>query len=90
MIAKKYFSMDVLIDLMMNKLFMLAEYVCNKTSCACDCKIRPQMVEPALSKDIVPTIRFSNEEQTSKKRVNSNTSKQPQLNITFVEGELFE
>ena len=90
MIAKKYFSMDVLIDLMMTKLFMLAEYVCDKTSCACGQKMLPQIVEPALSNEIVQTIRFSNEEQTTNKRVNSNTSKQPRLNIKFVEGDLFE
>lgn len=30
MIAKKTFSMDALIDLTMTKLFLLAEYVCDK------------------------------------------------------------
>jgi hypothetical protein len=42
MIAKKNFSMDVLVDLMMTKLFILAEYVCDKTSCACGHKLLPQ------------------------------------------------
>lgn len=32
MIANKTFNVDVLIDLLMTKLFLLAEYVCNKTS----------------------------------------------------------
>ncbi len=90
MIAKKYFSMDVLIDLMMTKLFLLAEYVCDKTSCACGHKMLLQTVEPAPSQDIVPTIRFSIEELNANKRVNSITSKQPQLKIKFVEGELFK
>ena len=63
MIAKKTFSMDALIDLAMTKLFLLAEYVCNKTSFACARKVRPQVVEPIPSKDIAPTIRFSKEEK---------------------------
>lgn len=61
--AKKTFSMDVLIDLSMTKLFLLAEYVCNKTSFACGREIRPQAVNPIPSKDIKPTIRFSNEDR---------------------------
>ena len=63
MIAKVNFSMDVLIDLMMTKLFLLAEYVCDKTSLACGRKLRPQTIDPIPSKDIVPTIRFSNEDR---------------------------
>ena len=55
--------MDVLIDLSMNKLFLLAEYVCDKTSFVCGRELRPQTVEPVPSKDIVPTIRFSNEDR---------------------------
>lgn len=63
MIAKKYFSMDTLIDLAMTKLFLLAEYVCDKTSLACSREMRPQTAESIPSKDIVPTIRFSNEDK---------------------------
>ena len=85
MIAKKYFSMDVLIDLMMTKLFMLAEYVCEKTSCARGRNMRPQTVEPIHSNEIMPSIRFSNEDQTANKCVNSNANKQPRIKITFVE-----
>ena len=59
MIAKKNFSMDVLVDLMMTKLFLLAEYVCDKT---CGCEMRPQTVEPVPSKDVKPIIRFSKED----------------------------
>lgn len=63
MIAKKNFSMDVLIDLTMTKLFLLAEYVCDNTSTVCGRKLRPQTVESIPSKDIVSTIRFSNEDK---------------------------
>lgn len=49
--AKKTFSMDVLIDCAMTKLFLLAEYVCDKCS--------PVTDEPAATKDVVPTIHFS-------------------------------
>lgn len=74
MIANKTFSVDVLIDLSMTRLFLLAEYVCDKTSFACGSEFmsgqaslraerRPQAVEPIPSKDIVPTIRFSNEDR---------------------------
>jgi hypothetical protein len=90
MIAKKNFSMDVLIDLMMTKLFILAEYVCDKTSCACGHKLLPQIVEPALSNEFMATIRFSNEDQTVNKRVNRNAYKKPRLKNKFVEGELFK
>lgn len=59
MMAKKTFSMDVLVDLMMTKLFLLAEYVCDKTY---GCEMQPQTVEPVPSKDVKPTIRFSKED----------------------------
>lgn len=49
--AKKTFSMDVLIDCAMTKLFLLAEYVCDKCS--------PVTDEPAATTDVVPTIHFS-------------------------------
>jgi hypothetical protein len=58
MVANKIFSMDVLIDLSMTKLFLLAEYVCDRTSFVCGPEMRPQAVEVVPSKDIVPTIRF--------------------------------
>lgn len=87
--------MDALIDQSMTKLFLLAEYVCNKTSFVCGRKMRPQAIESIPSNDIVPTIRFSNEDKAAKKRVEigSSTSsferKQTQLKIKMVEGELF-
>lgn len=59
MMAKKTFSMDVLVDLMMTKLFLLAEYVCDKTYGS---EMRPQIVDPVPSKDVKPTIRFSKED----------------------------
>lgn len=40
--------MDVLIDLTMTKLFLLAKYICNKSSFVCGRKMRPQTVEPIL------------------------------------------
>lgn len=61
--AKKTFSMDVLIDLSMTKLFQLADYVYEKTTLACGRKARPQNVEPLPSKGIMPTIHFSNEDR---------------------------
>lgn len=65
MIAKRTFSMDVLIDLSMTKLFLLAEYVCDKSSFVCGRKMRPQpqASRSIPSKDIVPTIRFTNEDK---------------------------
>lgn len=93
MIAKKNFSMDTLVDLMMTKLFLLAEYVCNKT---CGRILRPQAVEPVFSNDIMSTAHFSNDDNAATKQVNSNAGirsferKQPRLKITFVEGELFQ
>ena len=59
MMAKKTFSMDVLLDLMMTKLFLLAEYVCDKTYGS---EMRPQIVDPVPSKDVKPIIRFSKED----------------------------
>ena len=55
--TKKTFSMDAMVDLSMTKLFLLAEYVCDKTSFACGREIllgqafhraerQPQTVEP--------------------------------------------
>ena len=61
--AIKTFSMDALIDLAMTRLFQLAEYVCDRTTFACGRKMRPQTVVPIPSNDIVPTIRFSNEDK---------------------------
>ena len=85
--TKKNFSMDALVDLSMTKLFLLAEYVCDKTSFACGREIllgqafhraerQPQTVEPIPPKDIVSTIRFSKEDKS-------------RLKTKMVEGELF-
>ena len=85
--TKKTFSMDAMVDLSMTKLFLLAEYVCDKTSFVCGHKIllgqashraerRPQIVEPIPPQDIVPTIRFSKEGKS-------------RLKTKMVEGELF-
>jgi len=74
--TKKTFSMDALVELSMTKLFLLAEYVFNKTSFACGRKVQPQIVEPIPPQDIVPTIRFSKEDK-------------PRLKNKMVEGELF-
>lgn len=85
--TKKTFSMDAMVDLSMTKLFLLAEYVCDKTSFACGCEIllgqashraeqRPQTVKPIPPKDIVSTIRFSKEDKS-------------RMKIKMVEGELF-
>ena len=85
--TKKNFSMDALVDLSMTKLFLLAEYVCDKTSFACGREIllgqafhraerRPHIVETIPPKDIVSTIRFSKEGKS-------------RLKTKMVEGELF-
>ena len=85
--TKKNFSMDAMVDLSMTKLFLLAEYVCDKTSFACGREIllgqaslrveqRSQTVKPIPPKDIVPTIRFSKEDKS-------------RMKIKMVEGELF-
>ena len=61
MIAKKTFSMDALIDLAMTKLFLLAEYVCDKTA------VKRVEIKACINscerEDVVPTIRFSNEDK---------------------------
>ena len=49
--------MDKLIDLGMTKLFQLAEYVCGKCSLE---KGEPATTQP---QQVVPTIRFSNEDR---------------------------
>ena len=49
--------MDKLIDLGMTKLFQLAEYVCGKCSLEKD---EPATTQP---QQVVPTIRFSNEDK---------------------------
>ena len=46
--------MDKVIDLAMTKLFHLAEYVCNWCSFL--------VGEPAAKQEVVPTIRFTNED----------------------------
>ena len=71
---KKNFSMDALVDLMMTKLFLLAEYVCDKTYFRI---LRPQTIEPVPSKDVKPTIRFSKEDK-------------PRIKVDVVQGELFQ
>lgn len=60
MIAKKTFSMDVLVDLSMTKLFLLAEYVYHKTTCK---RSDASFSSFGPSKDAMPTIRFSNEDR---------------------------
>ena len=57
MIAKTTFSMAALTDLWMTKLFLLAEYVCEKTAIK-----RVESNAPIPSNDIAP-IRFSNEDR---------------------------
>ena len=85
--TKKNFSMDAMVDLSMTKLFLLAEYVCDKTSFACGRiflhgqaslrgEQRPQTVKPIPPIDIVSTIRFSKEGKS-------------RLKTKMVEGELF-
>jgi len=85
--TKKTFSMDAMVDLSMTKLFLLAEYVCDKTSFVCGHKIllgqashraerRPHIVETIPPKDIVSTIRFSKNDKS-------------RMNNKMVEGELF-
>ena len=79
MIAKTTFSMAALTDLWMTKLFLLAEYVCDKTSFASGHDIHPQAASPIPSNNIAPIfpstdiapIRFSDEDR-------------------MVEGELFK
>ncbi len=79
--------MDAMVDLSMTKLFLLTEYVCDKTSFACGriflhgqaslrVEQRPQTVKPIPPIDIVPTIRFSKNDKS-------------RMNNKMVEGELF-
>ena len=56
MVAKKM-NMDKLIDLGMNKLFQLAEYVCSKTSVA---QVEAEPAAQQLQQDVASTIRFYN------------------------------
>jgi hypothetical protein len=58
MIVKKYFSMDLLIDLAMTRLFQLAEYVSRRFPF-----VTMEPAEPVVSQEIAPTIRFSNEDR---------------------------
>ena len=63
MIAKKTFSMDVLTDMLMTKLFLLAEYVYTKTSLPGGRTMQPQTAEPLPTNDLASPIRFSNEDK---------------------------
>ena len=84
---KGYLNMDKVIDIAMTKLFQLAEYVCSKCSSLVD--------EPAVNQEVAPTIRFTNEDKTAIKQVESDACihsfdrEQSQLKIKMVEGELF-
>jgi hypothetical protein len=53
--TKEGLNMDKVIDLAMTKLFQLAEYVCNRCSFL--------VGEPAATQEVVPTIRFTNEDK---------------------------
>ncbi len=94
--VKKNISMDVLIDLSMTKLFLLAEYVCNNTPFSCGRKLRPQSITSLPSIDVAPTIRFSSEDENVNKPVESDDCissfdrVQSRLKNKMVEGELFE
>ena len=48
-------NMNRVIDLVMTKLFQLAEYVCSRYSSILD--------ESAASHEVAPTIRFTNEDK---------------------------
>ena len=48
-------NMDKMIDIAMTRLFQLAEYVCSKCSSVLN--------EPAVSQEVAPTIRFTNEDK---------------------------
>ena len=93
---KKTISMDMLIDLSMTKLFLLAEYVCNRTPFFCGRNMRPQAICSLPYKDIVPTISFSNEDKVAIKPVESDDCissfdrARSRLKNKMVEGELFE
>lgn len=73
MIAKKM-NIDKLIDVAMTKLFQLAEYVCEKFHIASNETVTPasqsvsaevpkMAVTPDVQPNIVPTIRFSQEDK---------------------------
>ena len=47
--------MERIVDLIMTRLFQLAEYVCGRCSFLVD--------EPATPQEVVPKIRFSNEDK---------------------------
>ena len=62
MVAKKIFNMDMLTDLLMSRLFQLAEYVC----CALVAEKPGAPVAPAKptqQKEVVPIIRFSDQDR---------------------------
>lgn len=85
--AKNLFSMEVLVDLGMTRLFQLAEFVLDKTSFSSAAPVgqvitvetTPMSLQPTTvkvqpvtaSSEFIPTIRFSNEDK-------------------MVEGELFK
>lgn len=81
-------NMDKMIDIAMTRLFQLAEYVCSKCSSVVD--------EPAVSQEVAPPIRFTNEDKAAIKRVESDACihsferEQSRLKIKTVEGELFK
>ena len=60
MVAMKLFNMDMLTDVTMTRLFLLAEYVCIKTACVYPCNKR---TKPAPKQEIAPTIRFSDQDR---------------------------
>ena len=96
--TKKLYLMDQVIDLSMTKLFQMAEYVCSRCSFV--------LGEPATTKVVVPTIRFTNEDKAAIKPVvsdayicstigrvqskNSFERKPSRLKSKMVEGELFK
>ena len=60
MTAKKM-NLDMMVDLIMTRLFQLAEYVCNRFSSKTDEPTAP--VPPASPSEEVPPIRFSHEDR---------------------------
>ncbi len=73
MIAKKM-NIDKMIDVAMTKLFQLAEYVCDKfhiasseaavpASPSVSAEVPKMAVAPEVQPNIVPTIRFSQEDK---------------------------
>ena len=53
--------MERIVDLIMTRLFRLAEYVCVKCSFLMD--------EPATPQKVVPTIRFTDEDKPARPKV---------------------